>query len=296
MKKIITLLSNSTSISLVNSIITSLAVLFFSTAQAAAEYPRHNPVPGGVAIIDLEWAEKMPPKVYFKKRRVMLRKQSDTWQAIIGIPLLTKPGTHKLVIKNGQTKSLFRFKVKNKDYETRHITIPNERMVSPGKKDLERHFKEKPLIIAALKTWTDQAEVSSSFIVPVQGRLSSQFGLKRIYNKQARIRRHTGLDIAAPNGTPIVAPAKGKIIRTGNYFFTGGTVFLDHGQGLITMYCHLSKINVKAGDVLQQGDRIGDVGSTGRVSGPHLHWVVSLNNTKVEPKLFIDLPELQAKK
>lgn len=270
--------------------------LFFSPFALAADYPKHNPVPGGIAIVDLPVIDKTPPQVYFKKRRIMVRKNANTWQAIVGIPLKTKPGSHRLTITSKQHKSHKAFTIQGKDYATRHITIPNKRMVSPSKADLERHFKEKPLILAALKTWTEQTDVKSSFILPVQGRLSSPFGLKRIYNKQARIRRHTGLDIAAPNGTPIVAPAKGKIIRTGNYFFTGGTVFLDHGQGLITMYCHLSKTDVKAGDELQQGDRIGEVGSTGRVSGPHLHWVVSLNNTKVEPKLFVELAEQQAKK
>ena len=181
------------------------------------------------------------------------------------------------------------FKVTSKEYELRNITISNKRKVSPTKADLDRHSKEKPLMVAALKTWTEQQQVPASFILPVKGRLSSEFGLRRTYNKQKRIRRHTGLDIAAPNGTPIVAPAKGRVILTGEYFFTGGTVVIDHGQGLITLYCHLSKTDVKAGDELLQGEHIGEVGSTGRVSGPHLHWVVSLNNTKVEPKLF--LPE-----
>ena len=206
--------------------------------------------------------------------------------AVIGIPLSLKAGKHRLVIKTADKQRLA-FKVTGKEYELRHITINNKRMVSPTKADIERHYKEKPLIVAALKTWTAQTEVATSFILPVKGRLSSQFGLRRIYNNQERVRRHTGLDIAAPNGAPIVAPAKGRVIRTGDYFFTGGTVFIDHGQGLVTMYCHLSKTDVKAGDALQQGDRIGEVGSTGRVSGPHLHWVVSLNNTKVEPKLFL---------
>jgi murein DD-endopeptidase MepM/ murein hydrolase activator NlpD len=160
-------------------------------------------------------------------------------------------------------------------------------MVSPTKKDIKRHYKEKPFIVAALKTWSDNNNVQTQFSLPVDGRFSSIFGLKRIYNKQKRIRRHTGLDIAAPTGTPIKSPAKGKVIRTGSYFFTGNTVFIDHGQGLISMYSHLNKTHVKAGQILQQGQPIGTVGMTGRVSGPHLHWVVSLNNTKVDPKLFL---------
>jgi len=262
-------------------------ILFFSTSILAQELPRHNPVPGGIAIVDLNDTNEIAPTVYFQKRRVMVVKgESGGWQAVIGIPLNIKAGKHTIAIKAATQKPLG-FKVRAKEYELRHITINNKRMVSPTKADIARHYKEKPLMLAALKTWTEQAEVATAFILPVQGRLSSQFGLRRIYNKQERIRRHTGLDIAAPVGTLIVAPARGRVIRTGDYFFTGGTVFIDHGQGLVTMYCHLSKTDVKAGDELNQGDRIGEVGSTGRVSGPHLHWVVSLNNTKVEPKLFL---------
>lgn len=276
-----------------NNVLPRLLIIVFisllSPLVFAQPLPHPNPVPGGIAIVDLNNHGDTPPRVYFQKRRVMVVKGGNgNWHAVIGIPLSLKPGTYSLVIKTDAPQQLT-FNVTDKEYELRHITIKNKRMVSPTKADIERHYKEKPLIVAALKTWTDQAEVPTSFILPVKGRLSSQFGLRRIYNNQKRVRRHTGLDIAAPNGTPIVAPAGGRVIRTGNYFFTGGTVFIDHGQGLVTMYCHLSKTHVKAGDELRQGDRIGEVGSTGRVSGPHLHWVVSLNNTKVEPKLF--LPE-----
>ena len=118
-------------------------------------------------------------------------------------------------------------------------------MVSPTKKDIERHYREKPLIVAALKKWSEHENVQTDFIVPVDGRFSSIFGLRRIYNNQKRIRRHTGLDIAAPVGTLIKSPAKGTVIRTGSYFFTGNTVFIDHGQGLISMYSHLNKTHVK---------------------------------------------------
>lgn len=270
-------------------ILIAATVLATSSLVMAQNLPRHNPVPGGIAVIDLKINSQPAPEVTYLKRRVMVIKgDNDNWHAVVGIPLSEKKGKHLIQVKTKTSKQLA-FNIRYKDYETRHITIKNKRMVSPTKADIDRHFREKPLILAALKTWTEQTEVPTSFILPVQGRLSSQFGLRRIYNNQERIRRHTGLDIAAPNGTPIVAPADGKVIRTGDYFFTGGTVFIDHGQGLITMYCHLSKTAVKAGDILKQGDPVGEVGSTGRVSGPHLHWVVSLNNTKVEPKLF--LPE-----
>lgn len=265
--------------------ILELVIVKFAIAEV---FPAALPVPGGIAIVDLKSDFNPQAKVFFAKKRVLTRKTNNTWQAIIGLPLKIKAGTHKLKIVNAQGNKRYQsFSVNKKDYETRHITITNKRMVSPTKKDIERHYKEKPLMIAALKTWTENNNVQTQFSVPVDGRFSSIFGLKRIYNKQKRIRRHTGLDIAAPTGTLIKSPAKGKVIRTGAYFFTGNTVFIDHGQGLITMYCHLNKTYVKAEQQLEQGETIGSVGMTGRVSGPHLHWVVSLNNTKVDPKLFI---------
>ena len=253
-----------------------------------AALPVPLPVPGGVAIVELKNDFDPRSKAYFGKKRVLTRKVNDNWQAVVGLPLKIKPGAHKIITVDPLgIKKRYQFSVFDKEYETRHITIKNKRMVSPTKKDIERHYKEKPLIIAALKKWSDNNQVQTNFIVPVEGRFSSIFGLRRIYNNQKRIRRHTGLDIAAPVGTVIKSPAKGTVVRTGSYFFTGNTVFIDHGQGLISMYCHLNKTKVSAGQQLEQGQPIGTVGMTGRVSGPHLHWVISLNNTKVDPKLFL---------
>ena len=252
-------------------------------------FPRANAVPGGIAIVKLGSTLQPAPAVYYGKRRGLVRRNSQNWEAVIGISLSAKPGIHQLRVKTASGKTYYReFSVAAKDYATQHITLKNKRMVNPYAKDLDRIRKEKKIIIQALKTWSDNPEVQTQFILPVDGQLGSPFGLRRFFNGEAR-RPHSGLDIAAPEGTLIRSPADGVVVNTGDYFFNGNSVFVDHGQGLVTMFCHLSDIDVQAGTVVKQGDVLGKVGMTGRVTGPHLHWSVSLNNTRVEPKLFLQL-------
>lgn len=264
-----------------------VAVLLYTTSVSAATFPRHQAIPGGVAVVPLGNLGEPKPTVTYLKKQVMVRANNQRWEAVVGIPLSAKAGIHRIKVDNGQREFNQEFRVVDKAYETTHITITNQRMVSPTKKDIERHYREKKQIVAAIHSWSEREHVDAAFITPVEGRFSSPFGLKRIYNNQDRIRRHTGLDIAAPVGTPILAPASGTVIRTGDYFFTGNTVFIDHGRGLVTMYCHLNKIDVEEGQHINQSQQLGEVGMTGRVSGPHLHWAVFLNQFKVDPKLFM---------
>jgi murein DD-endopeptidase MepM/ murein hydrolase activator NlpD len=262
-------------------------LVFFSINSYAFDFPKADAIPGGIAIIKLDIAAKMP-KAYFGNKRVLVRKNQTYWEAIVGLPLSIKTGIHKLKIQLPEKTYHKEFTVRGKKYATQHITLKNKRMVNPYARDMDRIIKEKKIIGKALRQWTEQSDVQTQFILPVDGRLSSPFGLRRFFNKQPR-RPHSGLDIAAPEGTVIKAPADGKVLNTGDYFFNGNTIFLDHGQGLITMFCHMNSIDVKQGTQVKQGDVIGKVGMTGRVTGPHLHWSVSLNNTRVEPKLFLSL-------
>ena len=218
----------------------------------------------------------------------MVVADSDRWYAVVGLPLDLNPGQHYLtVIDADGRRDALPFEVQPKEYQAQYLRLRNKRMVEPNKQDLERILREKEEIQQAFKSWTDIATPPLRFSLPVQGRLSSRFGLRRFFNGQPR-KPHSGLDIAAPRGTAVTAPADGTIIGAGDYFFNGNTVFIDHGQGLISMCNHLARIDVDAGAYVERGRKIGEVGSTGRTTGPHLHWSVSLNNTRIDPQLWLE--------
>lgn len=254
----------------------------------ALALPQHNAVPGGVAVIKLETSATQAPTVHYGDNRVMVLREDNHWYAIVGIPLTARQGKHYLQVREQRPPPYkVGFPVKDKEYAAQHLTIKNKRKVNPTAEDLKRIVAEKKVILAALKQWTDQESVETSFMKPVDGPFSSPFGLRRFFNKQAR-KPHSGLDIAAAEGVAIHNPSTGVVVDTGDYFFNGNTVLIDHGQGLVSMYCHMSRIDVKPGQHIKRGEIIGAVGKTGRVTGAHLHWGVSLNNTRVDPMLFLE--------
>ncbi|MDH5738628.1 MAG: peptidoglycan DD-metalloendopeptidase family protein, partial [Gammaproteobacteria bacterium] len=255
-----------------------------SIAEPGIALPRVSQVPGGIASLTIE-ADK-PPIYFFEGQRVMvIEEQPGRWRALVGIPLSASPGTYTIESDKGKIP----FTVKDKAYEAQHLTIKDDRKVNPYAEDMARIQQESELMKAVFKHFDPVSLPDMQFDLPVKGRLSSPFGLKRFLNNQPRS-PHSGLDIAAREGTPIKAPAAGRVAATGDYFFNGQTVLLDHGQGLISMYCHLSAIDVQSGERIERGQLLGKVGQTGRVTGPHLHWSVSLNNSRVDPNLFLKNP------
>jgi murein DD-endopeptidase MepM/ murein hydrolase activator NlpD len=248
--------------------------------------PKQSLVPGGIALVPLGGAADDPPTVTLEGVPVMVLRQEDQWLAVVGIPLSTAPGELKVDFARREAKDTAAvLNIKPKDYVVQRLKVAPG-MVNLSPEDQARTERERPVIQAALATFTEEAPATLRFRQPVPGARSSSYGLRRVFNDEPR-NPHTGMDIAAPTGAPIAAPAAGRVITTGNCFVTGNTVLLDHGRGLVTMYCHLSAIEVKPGDLVQTGDLLGKVGATGRVTGPHLHWGVVLNRTMVDPALFL---------
>ncbi len=246
----------------------------------------NKPVPGGVAVVDIGTGSSAPTASYQGKPVLVVHEEAKRWIAIIGLPLTVKPGSQQLSATDTNGSRNLSFKVGNKHYAEQHITLKNQRQVNPNPADLERIERELAEQTLAYQSFSPGTPSNLLLDKPVDGPLSSRFGLRRFFNGEER-NPHAGLDFAVAAGTPIKSPAAGKVILIGNYFFNGNTVFVDHGQGFISMFCHLSKIDVKLGQQLGRGGVIGRVGATGRATGPHMHWNISLNDARVDPAIFI---------
>ena len=176
--------------------------------------------------------------------------------------------------------------VRYKNFGESRITIKDLSKVDLNQEDRERANAEALLISAALQSYDKTISPSFNFKNPVIGIISSRYGKKRYINEKPRS-PHLALDIAANLGVAVSAPLKGRVILTGNFFYTGNTIILDHGFGLISSYSHLDSSIVKENEMIQQGELIGTVGETGRVTEPHLHWTVYLNKEKINPEALL---------
>lgn len=269
------------------SFMTAMTLLLLGSKTLAVpvnSLPTEALVPGGVAVLA---TGTQAAAAEFRDERVMLAEYQGAQYAIVGIPLDARPGSHEVALKaaDGSTTALS-FSITDKQYVEQRLTITNERQVNPNTEDMVRINRESAEMNQAFASWDDSLVPVMQMRAPTEGPRSSSFGLRRFFNDQPRA-PHSGMDIAAPEGTPIFAPAPGVIRATGNYFFNGNTIILDHGHGLITLYCHMNTIDVTPGTRVEAGEQIGRVGQTGRVTGPHLHWSINLNNVRVDPALFI---------
>ena len=212
---------------------------------------------------------------------------ASAWTAVVGIPLTAPAGPAQIHVQSADgLERTLEYVVRPKRYREQRLRVaPGQVELSPA--DQARYEREREHQLKVMATFSSPADADTlAMAPPVSGRRSSSFGLRRVFNGKARA-PHSGMDFAAAAGTPVKAPLAARVLDTGDYFFNGGTVWLDHGGGLLSLYCHLSQMSVKPGDVLAAGDRLGAVGATGRATGPHLHWGVMLNRTMVDPALFL---------
>jgi murein DD-endopeptidase MepM/ murein hydrolase activator NlpD len=255
-------------------------------AQPASPWlPTPRPAPGGVVLLDLgSGAER--PQARSGDKPVLVTGSPAGWTAVLGLALDTPPGAGSLQVRRGSdTPETLTFRILPHAYAEQRLTV------APGKvdlsaKDLARYQRERTHLAGVIATFSAAVPDTLGMQPPLSGPRSSSFGLRRFFNGQPRS-PHSGMDIAAPSGTAVAAPLAGRVIDVGDYFFNGRTVWVDHGAGLLSMFCHLSAVSVQVGDRLAAGDALGAVGATGRVTGPHLHWSVSLNRAMVDPALFL---------
>ena len=264
-----------------------LTILTMATGSALA-LPLASNVPGGIARVPLGTLLDFPdtPKAWLDGQSVWVAADDGHWVAVVGVPLDTPTGTKTLRVATNRGERSVSFPVVEKRYAEQHVRLKDSSKITLSPDDEKRALAEIERIQSLKKHWREVDDIDSSFIRPADGRLSSRFGLRRIFNGVPRA-PHSGLDIAVPRGAPIIAAAGGRVLAIDDYFFNGKTVFIDHGNGLLSMYCHLDRMDVKPGETLRKGQRLGLAGATGRASGPHLHWSVVLNGTMVDPELFL---------
>ena len=259
----------------------------FPLVAIAADLPVDERVPGGVAVVELAVKGSTAPRVEFGGKRVMVLRHDGRWYAVAGIPLDSAPGQKSLSVKDGAAAPvLLPFEVATKDYPVQSLTITNPDMVNPTPAQQRRIAREAEHLDKVVNRWRNATAPAVVFIWPATGPETSAFGVKRILNGEPHS-PHGGIDIGAALGTPLHAPADAVVADVGHYYYCGKTLTLDMGQGLYSVFCHMSIIKVSPGQKLKQGQLVGRIGATGRTTGPNLHWTVRLNGTVVDPHAFL---------
>ena len=265
---------------MIKSSLSFLALLALTSAALATEQSLR---PGGIAIIEIGGIDAAAPEVRMGGKPLLVMRRGEQWVAVVGIPLDTEPG--KMIISTNAAETIV--DIAEHAYREQRLTVENKSFVNQNQEQLDRIWSERKIIDAVLTSFTDSPIGGLSLAAPVPGTQSSSFGYRRFFNDEPRS-PHKGMDISGPDGQAISASRTGVIAATGSYFFNGKTVLIDHGQGFVTLYCHMSEITVEEGQQIETGDTIGAVGSTGRVTGPHLHFGTYLNGTAVDPAIFLN--------
>ena len=263
-------------------------VFFALPLLAHAGLPESSNVPGGVLVLPLGSTSVIAdkPLAWFAEQPVLVTADEGQWYAVVGLPLDSIPVMHELKVQLGHETVMLPFDIRPKAYPEQYVTLKDTSKIELSPTDLARAEREIAAIAELKLHWRDAQDTDLAFMLPAKGALGGRFGARRFFNDQMR-KPHSGLDVRSASGRPVVASAAGVVLAVEDYFFNGKTVFVDHGNGLITLYCHLKRFDVKVGQMVRKGQRVGLVGQTGRASGPHLHWSVVLNGAMVDPELFL---------
>ncbi len=251
--------------------------------------------PGQVVSVAVPDADGLAAaEVRFEGQQLSLARDESGFFGLLGVDLDVKPGNYEVVVTKqsndgtsvSETVDLI---VAPKSYPVTKLTVA-PKYVELSDENFERQSNERKQIRAAYKTTAPEPYWQDDFIIPVEGAIEgSNFGHRRVFNEQPRA-PHSGADLKAGVGTPIMTSNAGKVLLTGDFFFNGKSVFVDHGMGVLTMYLHLSEISVQEGDILERGDLVGLAGATGRVTGPHLHWGARVGGARVDPFTLPGIP------
>ena len=256
-----------------------------NSTKKISYFPHEQAVPGG--LIKLHFKHKPDFFVNDKKVDVFVRKNKTDWLVLLPVSLYKGLKPLKYTSSSRLIKKEHHIDITPDSYKTQYINVKNKEFVKASKKTLKRIEKDSALKKKSFAKFTRLYIQDLEMIKPLKSKLRHDFGRKRFFNGVAK-NPHAGIDLSGKKGDKIKAPLSGEVILLGNLFYNGNMMILDHGQGLMTAYSHLSKYLKKDGDWVKQGEFIGEVGSTGRVTGPHLHWSVYLNGEPINPDLFLD--------
>ena len=269
---------------LFNTYIFLVILLTYSTEELRASDGLSINTKGGVYIHKMEKSD-LNSDILLNNEKLLTIEYKNNFFLIYGIPYDSPLGKNNLKIKINSNISYLNFNIQDKNFDTQHINV-SSKYISPGIDSQKRISLERKNLIKAKDIWHNESP-DLKFIIPANGIITGKFGTKRFYNgKEGNF--HNGLDVAAERGSPIISPSRGKVILTGNYYYNGKFIILDHGKGLKSIFIHLDEILVKKGEIISKGDLIGKIGNTGKSSGPHLHWSLMLNKTYIDPEYFLE--------
>jgi murein DD-endopeptidase MepM/ murein hydrolase activator NlpD len=269
----------------------------FCAAMASSQSPIHlssNSIgQGDLCLIRIRVEGGNTPVVLWMGKEVSLvaNPRETDWYGYLVADLNAKPGHYKVLVRmpGSGTEKQLGLGIREKDYGVRRLTLPKN-MVDLDSQTLQRVKKESRRMKGLWEAKPSPPLWSGPFIRPIPGKVVGAFGQRSIINDQPRS-PHSGVDLKSERGAPIMAINRGLVVLTGDHFFTGLTVVIDHGGGILSMYFHLDRIDVQKGKKATKGHIIGLVGSTGRATGPHLHWGIRINGDRIDPLRLVALSQ-----